>query len=143
MRWHRMKVLLFQAPGNIFLDIVTARLTTAAVFIAPIVVLLWLVLASRSARKDTESEILEQPSQPMARIPVYLDAESAEIAARLGHGNVSAGIRKALKQAAASLADAGFIRLSDQEAKLFLAEECQESAQKKRYFGNSLYFVNV
>jgi hypothetical protein len=79
-------------------------LTTAAVFIVPIVVLFWLFLASRSARKDAKSGV--EPSQPMARIPVYLDAESAEIAARLGQGNVNAGIRKALKQAAASLTDA-------------------------------------
>jgi len=88
------------------LDIVTARLITAAVFIVPIVVLLWLVLASRSARKDAELGVVEQPSQPMARIQIYLDAESAEIAARLGQGNVSAGIRKALKRAAASLTEA-------------------------------------
>ena len=34
------------------------------------------------------------------RVNVYLDAESLAIAARLGNGNVSDGIRKALKQAA-------------------------------------------
>ena len=33
--------------------------------------------------------------------------------------------------------------LFDQEAKLFLVEECQESARKTRYFGNSVHFVNV
>ncbi len=34
------------------------------------------------------------------RVQVYLDAESLAIAAKLGNGNVSDGIRKALKQAA-------------------------------------------
>ncbi len=34
------------------------------------------------------------------RVQVYLDAESIAIATRLGNGNVSEGIRKALKQAA-------------------------------------------
>lgn len=33
------------------------------------------------------------------RVQVYLDAESLAIAAKLGNGNVSDGIRKALKQA--------------------------------------------
>lgn len=33
------------------------------------------------------------------RVNVYLDAESLAIAAKLGNGNVSDGIRKALKQA--------------------------------------------
>jgi hypothetical protein len=33
------------------------------------------------------------------RVQVYLDAESLARAARIGNGNVSAGIRKALKQA--------------------------------------------
>ena len=33
------------------------------------------------------------------RVNTYLDAESIAIATRLGNGNVSAGIRKALKQA--------------------------------------------
>lgn len=34
------------------------------------------------------------------RVQVYLDAESLKTAARLGNGNVSEGIRKALKAAA-------------------------------------------
>lgn len=34
------------------------------------------------------------------RVNVYLDAESLAIASKLGNGNVSEGIRKALKQAA-------------------------------------------
>ena len=34
------------------------------------------------------------------KVNTYLDAESISIAARLGNGNVSEGIRKALKQAA-------------------------------------------
>lgn len=34
------------------------------------------------------------------RVNAYLDAESLAIAARIGDGNVSEGIRKALKQAA-------------------------------------------
>ena len=34
------------------------------------------------------------------RVQVYLDAKSLAIAAKLGNGNVSDGIRKALKQAA-------------------------------------------
>jgi len=34
------------------------------------------------------------------RVQVYLDAESLAIAAKLGNGNVSDGIRKALKQVA-------------------------------------------
>ena len=34
------------------------------------------------------------------RVQVYLDAESIAIATRLGNGNVSEGIRKALKKAA-------------------------------------------
>lgn len=33
------------------------------------------------------------------KVNTYLDAESVEIAKRLGNGNVSEGIRKALKQA--------------------------------------------
>ena len=33
------------------------------------------------------------------RVQVYLDAESLSIAAQLGNGNVSEGIRKALKKA--------------------------------------------
>lgn len=33
------------------------------------------------------------------RVQVYLDAESLAIAAKLGDGNASEGIRKALKQA--------------------------------------------
>ena len=33
------------------------------------------------------------------RVQVYLDAESLSIAAKLGNGNVSDGIRKALKKA--------------------------------------------
>lgn len=33
------------------------------------------------------------------RVQVYLDSESLAIAAKLGNGNVSEGIRKALKQA--------------------------------------------
>lgn len=36
------------------------------------------------------------------RVQVYLDAGSLAIAATLGAGNVSDGLRKALKQAAAS-----------------------------------------
>lgn len=34
------------------------------------------------------------------RVQVYLDAESIAIASKLGNGNVSEGIRKALKKAA-------------------------------------------
>lgn len=34
------------------------------------------------------------------RVQVYLDAESMKTAARLGNGNISDGIRKALKAAA-------------------------------------------
>jgi hypothetical protein len=34
------------------------------------------------------------------RVQVYLDAKSLAIAAKLGNGNVSDGIRKGLKQAA-------------------------------------------
>ena len=33
------------------------------------------------------------------RVQVYLDVKSLDIAAKLGNGNVSEGIRKALKQA--------------------------------------------
>lgn len=36
------------------------------------------------------------------RVQVYLDAESLAIAAVMGNGNVSGGIRKALKQAGAA-----------------------------------------
>jgi hypothetical protein len=37
------------------------------------------------------------------KVNTYLDAESIAIATRLGNGNVSAGIRKALKQSAEQL----------------------------------------
>lgn len=37
------------------------------------------------------------------RVQVYLDAESLEIAARLGAGNVSEGLRKALRQASGGI----------------------------------------
>lgn len=37
------------------------------------------------------------------RVQVYLDAESLAIAAKLGSGNVSEGIRKALKQTSEQL----------------------------------------
>lgn len=54
---------------------------------------------------DTEQPAEKRPvGRPAGiggkRVQVYLDAESLEIAARLSNGNVSDGIRKALKQAA-------------------------------------------
>ncbi|MFM5431411.1 hypothetical protein ACET9P_11020 [Aeromonas veronii] len=51
-----------------------------------------------------EAYIYSAPGRPAEmeggkRVQVYLDAKSLEIAARLGGGNVSEGIRQALKQA--------------------------------------------
>lgn len=52
---------------------------------------------ARSAGRPTELEKGREAN-------TYLDAESIAIATRLGNGNVSEGIRKALKQAGAMLA---------------------------------------
>ena len=49
---------------------------------------------------QTEKRPVGRPSDVDGkRVQVYLDAESLKTAARLGYGNVSEGIRKALKQA--------------------------------------------
>ena len=59
----------------------------------------------RPAMPDTKQPPEKRPVGRPAdvggkRVQVYLDAESLAIAAKLGNGNVSDGIRKALKQAA-------------------------------------------
>ena len=50
----------------------------------------------------TEKRPIGRPSEMSGgqKVNTYLDAESIAIATRLGNGNVSEGIRKALKQAA-------------------------------------------
>jgi hypothetical protein len=48
-----------------------------------------------------EKRLVGRPSEVHGRrVQVYLDAESIAIATHLGNGNVSKGIRKAMKQAA-------------------------------------------
>jgi hypothetical protein len=49
---------------------------------------------------QTEKRPVGRPSAVDGkRVQVYLDAESLKTAALLGHGNVSEGIRKALRRA--------------------------------------------
>lgn len=52
-------------------------------------------------KQPTEKRPVGRPAEMSGgkKVNTYLDAESIAIATRLGNGNVSEGIRKALKQA--------------------------------------------
>lgn len=62
------------------------------------------VRIAKSGRRIYDTEPVGSVGRPAAmdggkKVNTYLDAESVEIAKRIGNGNVSEGIRKALKQA--------------------------------------------
>lgn len=59
------------------------------------------MLAMPDTKQPSEKRPVGRPAEVDGkRVQVYLDAKSLAIAAKLGNGNVSDGIRKALKQAA-------------------------------------------
>ena len=59
------------------------------------------MLAMPETKQPSEKRPVGRPAEVDGkRVQVYLDAKSLAIAAKLGNGNVSDGIRKALKQAA-------------------------------------------
>lgn len=53
----------------------------------------------KDTKKPTEKRPIGRPADVGGkRVQVYLDEKSLDLAAKLGNGNVSEGIRKALKQ---------------------------------------------
>ena len=59
------------------------------------------MLAMPDTKQPSEKRPVGRPAEVDGkRVQVYLDTKSLAIAAKLGNGNVSDGIRKALKQAA-------------------------------------------